>query len=260
MSETANNLVTRRIESLLDDNSFVELYASVTSRSTDFNLDEFLFEQGIPKRPNGINNGIIKASCVSDNGVVYAVISETNKLLSYDIRSKQCDVISIGDDNCRLRNVAIDGDILYLCTASQSIVYMYDISSGKTMNTLDITINDARIEKTLKGKILIDSIRDGKCLLYDGENLKKYESKNGSKLPGIKSKYTYGIVFTDVHGQNYYYDRFSYEIKTICDDGLPSDKGIALDSEVDLKKIAFPRNELMIENNEINLRWMLKTI
>ena len=38
MSETANGTAIRRIESLVDENSFVELGASVTSRNTDFNL------------------------------------------------------------------------------------------------------------------------------------------------------------------------------------------------------------------------------
>ncbi len=40
MSERKNSLAVQRIESLLDENSFVELGAGITSRSTDFNLDK----------------------------------------------------------------------------------------------------------------------------------------------------------------------------------------------------------------------------
>ena len=38
MSNTAQSLASTRIASLLDENSFVEICAQVTARSTDFNM------------------------------------------------------------------------------------------------------------------------------------------------------------------------------------------------------------------------------
>ena len=40
MSNTAQSSAAKRIEALLDENSFVEIGKSVTARSTDFNLTE----------------------------------------------------------------------------------------------------------------------------------------------------------------------------------------------------------------------------
>ena len=40
MSNTAQTLAGKRIEALLDENSFVEIGALVTARSTDFNLQQ----------------------------------------------------------------------------------------------------------------------------------------------------------------------------------------------------------------------------
>lgn len=40
MSNTAQSLAGKRIEALLDENSFVEIGSCVTARSTDFNLSE----------------------------------------------------------------------------------------------------------------------------------------------------------------------------------------------------------------------------
>ena len=40
MSNTAQNLASTRIASLLDENSFVEIGGCVTARSTDFNLKQ----------------------------------------------------------------------------------------------------------------------------------------------------------------------------------------------------------------------------
>ena len=40
MSNTANISASKRIEALLDDNSFVEIGALVTARNTDFNLTD----------------------------------------------------------------------------------------------------------------------------------------------------------------------------------------------------------------------------
>ena len=40
MSNTAQSLASKRIEALLDENSFVEIVSCVTARSTDFNLSE----------------------------------------------------------------------------------------------------------------------------------------------------------------------------------------------------------------------------
>ena len=38
MSNTTTSLASTRIDSVLDANSFVEIGASITARSTDFNL------------------------------------------------------------------------------------------------------------------------------------------------------------------------------------------------------------------------------
>ena len=40
MSERKNSLAVQRIDALLDENSFVELGSGITSRNTDFNLDQ----------------------------------------------------------------------------------------------------------------------------------------------------------------------------------------------------------------------------
>ncbi len=60
MSNVKNSPAIQRIESLLDENSFVELQAAVTSRNTDFNLNE----QQTPSDGVAIGHGLIDGNLV----------------------------------------------------------------------------------------------------------------------------------------------------------------------------------------------------
>ncbi len=71
MSTATQNLAAARIESLLDPNSFVEIGAAVTARSTDFNLTE-------KKAPS---DGVITGYGVIDGKLVY-VYSQDASVLS----------------------------------------------------------------------------------------------------------------------------------------------------------------------------------
>ena len=61
MSNTTTSLASTRIDSVLDANSFVEIGASITARSTDFNLT------GI-QTPS---DGVITGYGVIDGNLVY---------------------------------------------------------------------------------------------------------------------------------------------------------------------------------------------
>ena len=61
MSNTAQTLAGKRIEALLDENSFVEIGALVTARSTDFNLQQ-------KETPS---DGVITGYGVIDGNLVY---------------------------------------------------------------------------------------------------------------------------------------------------------------------------------------------
>ena len=61
MSNTAQSSAAKRIEALLDENSFVEIGKSVTARSTDFNLTE-------DKTPS---DGVITGYGLIDDNLVY---------------------------------------------------------------------------------------------------------------------------------------------------------------------------------------------
>ena len=63
MSSTAQLSARERITSLLDDNSFVEVGAFVTKRSTDFNLQQ----KEIPA------DGVITGYGVIDGNLVYVL-------------------------------------------------------------------------------------------------------------------------------------------------------------------------------------------
>ena len=63
MSNTAQLSARERITSLLDDNSFVEVGAYVTKRSTDFNLEQ----KEIP------NDGVITGYGLIDGNPVYVL-------------------------------------------------------------------------------------------------------------------------------------------------------------------------------------------
>ncbi|MBQ4068141.1 MAG: carboxyl transferase [Lachnospiraceae bacterium] len=61
MSNTANKSASKRIEALLDDNSFVEIGALVTARSTDFNIAE----------KNTPSDGVVTGYGVINGNLVY---------------------------------------------------------------------------------------------------------------------------------------------------------------------------------------------
>ena len=70
MSNTAQNLASTRIASLLDENSFVEIGGCVTARSTDFNL----------KQTETPSDGVITGYGVIDGNLVYVYSQDASVL------------------------------------------------------------------------------------------------------------------------------------------------------------------------------------
>ena len=70
MSNTTTSLASTRIDSVLDANSFVEIGASITARSTDFNLT------GI-QTPS---DGVITGYGVIDGNLVYVYSQDVSVL------------------------------------------------------------------------------------------------------------------------------------------------------------------------------------
>ena len=70
MSNTAQSLASKRIEALLDENSFVEIGALVTARSTDFNMQE-------KETPS---DGVITGYGIIDGNLVYVYSQDASVL------------------------------------------------------------------------------------------------------------------------------------------------------------------------------------
>ena len=70
MSNTAQSLASKRIEALLDENSFVEIGALVTARSTDFNMQQ-------KETPS---DGVITGYGVIDGSLVYVYSQDASVL------------------------------------------------------------------------------------------------------------------------------------------------------------------------------------
>lgn len=70
MSNTAQNLASTRISSLLDENSFVEIGGCITARSTDFNL----------KQTETPSDGVITGYGVIDGSLVYVYSQDASVL------------------------------------------------------------------------------------------------------------------------------------------------------------------------------------
>ena len=70
MSDTAQSLAGKRIASLLDENSFVEIGGSVTARNTDFNMQE-------KETPA---DGVITGYGVIDGNLVYVYSQDASVL------------------------------------------------------------------------------------------------------------------------------------------------------------------------------------
>ena len=70
MSNTAQSLASKRIASLLDENSFVEIGGCVTARNTDFNLSE-------KETPA---DGVITGYGVIDGSLVYVYSQDASVL------------------------------------------------------------------------------------------------------------------------------------------------------------------------------------
>ena len=79
MSNATQSLAGKRITSLLDANSFVEIGQSVTARSTDFNLAE-------KKAPS---DGVITGYGVIDGNLVY-VYSQDVSVLNGTVGEMPC--------------------------------------------------------------------------------------------------------------------------------------------------------------------------
>lgn len=70
MSSTAQTLASKRINSLLDENSFVEIGGYVTARNTDFNLSE-------KETPA---DGVVTGYGVIDGSLVYVYSQDASVL------------------------------------------------------------------------------------------------------------------------------------------------------------------------------------
>ena len=70
MSNTAQNLASTRIASLLDENSFVEIGGCVTARNTDFNL----------KQTATPSDGVITGYGMIDGNLVYVYSQDASVL------------------------------------------------------------------------------------------------------------------------------------------------------------------------------------
>ena len=70
MSNTAQNLASKRIASLLDENSFVEIGGYVTARSTDFNMQQ-------TETPG---DGVVTGYGVIDGHLVYVYSQDASVL------------------------------------------------------------------------------------------------------------------------------------------------------------------------------------
>ena len=70
MSNTAQSLAGKRIASLLDENSFVEIGAGITKRSTDFNMQE----KSVP------SDGVITGYGLIQNDPVYVYSQDASAL------------------------------------------------------------------------------------------------------------------------------------------------------------------------------------
>ena len=94
MSNTAQNLASTRIASLLDENSFVEIGGCVTARNTDFNL----------KQTATPSDGVITGYGVIDGNLVY-VYSQDASVLGGTI-GEMVECVDIG------RNTSGEGGLL----------------------------------------------------------------------------------------------------------------------------------------------------
>ena len=81
MSNTAQNLASTRIASLLDENSFVEIGGCVTARNTDFNL----------KQTATPSDGVITGYGVIDGNLVY-VYSQAPSVKCMQRKSHVCTI------------------------------------------------------------------------------------------------------------------------------------------------------------------------
>ena len=114
MSNTAQASAMERINLLLDENSFVEIGAKVTKRSTDFNLQE----KSVP------GDGVITGYGVIDGNIVYVYSQDSSALGG-----------SIGEMHAKKIITKIDLDGPVLCSEDPII-------GGAVFNEKNITVSD----------------------------------------------------------------------------------------------------------------------
>lgn len=212
----------------------------------EFRIGEFLSDIGI----DTIN---INAADTDEAGNIYCMITSTNKIIKYSIVSHKAEVIDVGA-NKKYDYLAICDSKIFLAPSEECVVDILDSKNIKVTETISIPFKNFTIKKIFGDKLLFDSYSNEEYAIWNGLEVFPYRSPQK-----INNEYTFygGVLISGDDNKFYYYDRCSYELKGIRENGEISEKGKKIISEIDLNLINLPGDGVMTENSVLGLEWLI---
>ena len=217
--------------------------------NVEFDIKEYLLGKDI-------SDFLINDSCMGEDGVIYAVILSTNKILAYDVKAKTVNDIFIGEESNRLNTVALDGEDLYISAYNKKLMLKYNTNEHAVIAQYDIPLENFVIRKIANGKILIDSYIDlNYGILYE-DKLSEYKSEKSCERVEYPYAYTHGIVSPSKNGYMYF-DRYSYKLKKIDSNGRVETEGRYIRSTVEPYVLTTSEQSVIEESSAFRLDWWI---
>lgn len=235
-------------------------YRYILSIDVETNLVEVDFDLGDYFAKNYASDVSINRSEIDKEGVVYAATSNSNTIFKYDVASKEASVIPVGDADCKYINVVVDGNILYACDQMKKAIYVYDIKNSEVVQIMDVPLDSFCIRKLKEDVLLIDSFTDAKYYILREGRMAAFESSACNEHVACDYSYKHGVVIYGENDNNLYFDRCSYGLRQVGDDGLIKDDLEYFKAEINTCDFPILPSKIIVEDEVFDLNWMIHTL
>ena len=173
-------------------------------------------------------------------------------------------IIRIGKNDAKYGALTVRQNYIYMSLVGESKICIYDIFKNEIMEYINIPYADFGIFRIGNDSGLIDSISDGrymilKLIIKDG---KTYDYKEQPR--DYKGEYGYGyhhgIVVCEGGVEKKYFNRHTYSLFDIREDGLIDDNSTRLVGKIDLRMFKINDYPMVKEGEIFNLNWFVNEL
>ncbi len=218
-----------------------------------YDIKTILMNEGVET----VNLGL---ASTDGKGVIYINILGTNKILILDLVSEGARIIKIGNNDAKYGTLTIIQNYIYMSLLGESKICIYDTSKNETIEYLTIPYVDFGVFRLGNDSVLIDSISDGRYMVLKDGKTYGYKEQPRDYKGEYGYGYHHGIVVCESGVEKKYFNRHTYSLFDIREDGLIDNNSTRLIGKIDLQMFKI-NDYLMVKEGEIfNLNWFVNEL